>query len=78
MRSNEEQMRSNEEQTSPSTQTMNPFQSRDKVYRGKGWLQYYHKVSTVPLEIVVWSLDNFDKNLEILNHFTKYLKESCW
>ena len=29
-------------------------------------------------EIVVWILDTSDNNFGIKNHFTKYLKESCW
>ena len=29
-------------------------------------------------KIVIWTFDTLDNNLEIKNHFAKYLKESCW
>ena len=32
----------------------------------------------VPLKIDIWICDTFDRNIEVENGFTKYLKESCW
>ena len=37
-----------------------------------------HSCLRVTLQSVVWIFDTFDKNLEMKNDFTKYLKESCW
>ena len=37
-----------------------------------------HSYLTVPLDIVVCIFDTFDYNFGIGDHFTKYLKKSCW